>query len=103
MTVQEFKQMIGGKNAVIMISQVDGNNHFGHIYNKNKEINCDLVTGLALYKQFYNLPEGGEARRWVPKDASVTDHEAALMNDHFEKVHKRELGDEPVKIKSHKK
>lgn len=103
MTVAEFKEMNGGKNAVIMISQVDGNNHFGHIYDKDKQINCDLVTGHALYEQKYNLPEGGEARRWIPKDANVTDHEAALMNEHFEKVHKRELGDEPVKIKSSKK
>lgn len=108
MTLKEFKELNGGKNAVIMVCQTDGTTHKGWKFNTGDMINVDLQTGLALYKQFYNMPGGGEGRRWIPKDASITDNEAALLNEHFEKEHKRESGEEPVKvgplkIKSHKK
>lgn len=98
MTVKEFQEMVGGKHAVIMVCQVDGSTHRGATYAKEKQLNVDLVTGLALYKQLYNIPGGGEGRRWIPNESNITDHEKALMNTHFEKLHKREMAEEPVKV-----
>ena len=98
MRVKEFQDMVGGKHAVIMVCQVDGSMHQGIPYAKGKQLNVDLVTANALYKQLYNLAGGGEGRRWIPSESNVTDHEKSLMNTHFEKLHKREIGEEPVKV-----
>lgn len=102
MKLKEFMTMIGGRHATIMVCQMNGSPFNGHVYSVGDMVNVQASTAMALYEQFGNLPEGGEARRWIPKDANMTMQEAALLNAHFDKEHKKDAGEEPVKIKSPK-
>lgn len=97
MNVKEFQAMIGGKYAVVMVCQVDGATHNGHTYKKGGEINCVLATGLALYKQTYNGPNG-EARKWLPKGTLFVESEVKTMNAHFERQFKKESSEEAIQI-----
>lgn len=102
MKLKEFMQMIGGRHATIMVCQVNGSQFNGGVYQSGDMVNVTAATALALYKQMANTPDGGEERRWIPKDANMTFAEAVMLNQHFDKEHKKETGEQPVKIKSPK-
>lgn len=102
MTLQDFKDKIGGKHATLMVCQVDGSTFVGQTYNAGDMVDVTTAQAFALYKQMANSP-GGDIHRWEPKDASMTTGEAALLNKHFEKEHEKEIGEKPIQIKKHKK
>jgi len=101
MKIDDFIEVIGGRHATIMVCQ-DPSTHLGVSYKVGDMVNVDRKTAFALYQQLYNLPGGGEGHRWIPKDSNITDHEAALINKHFEKTHEIEMADKPIKVKKYK-
>lgn len=99
MNIDDFIKIIGGRHATVMVCQVPST-HRGETYGVGDMVNVDRATAFALYRQLYNLPEGGEAHRWLPKDANVTNQEASLLNAHFAKEHEKDSGDKPIKVKT---
>lgn len=101
MKMDDFVKLIGGRHATVMVCQ-EPSIHRGESYKVGDMVNVDRVTAFALYKQMYNLTAGGEAHRWMPKDANITDNEAALLNQHFQKEHEKDSGEKPIKVSKSK-
>lgn len=92
MTLQEFKNKVGPRGAVIM--ECPGPMHYdGRDWKKGDTKNVTVDYAYRLHTRY----------GWSVKDGFVVEEdEAKSLNEHFRKVHEEETGGKPKTVKSKK-
>lgn len=80
MTLDEFKEQVGGKHAVVMAPPED-TTHMGVPYRKGKGSLFITRVAYALYKQ-----------GWKALDHDISKEEAQALNTHFKSQSELESG-----------
>lgn len=93
MTAAEFKESVGGVNALLMecthATEMDG-----RAYKAGDPLQVTTAKAYAMHR----------TECWKPlKGVKIATIEAAALNSHFEKEHAQEMGDKPKKVQTKSK